>query len=171
VIDAKRILREIKILKFFEHENIVKLVDIQKPDHMTDYKDVYIVTEKMEADLGRLIHSKQPLSDRHFSYFMYQLLRGLLYLHSAHIMHRDIKPCNLLVNVNCDLKICDFGLARGIHQMLPTLANDVEFNDALTKYVVTRWYRAPEVVLCNKNYEESIDLWAVGCVFAELISR
>ena len=71
VIDAKRILREIKILKFFEHENIVKLVDIQKPDHMTDYKDVYIVTEKMEADLGRLIHSKQPLSDRHFSYFMY----------------------------------------------------------------------------------------------------
>ena len=70
----------------------------------------------MEADLGRLIHSKQPLTDKHYSYFMYQLLRGLLYLHSAHIMHRDIKPCNLLVNVNCDLKICDFGLARGINQ-------------------------------------------------------
>jgi len=109
-------LREIKILKFFEHENIVKLVDIQKPSHPTEYKDVYIITEKMEADLGRLIHSNQNLTEMHFSYFMYQLLRGLLYLHSAHIMHRDIKPCNLLVNVNCDLKICDFGLARGINQ-------------------------------------------------------
>lgn len=143
----------------------MKLVDIQKPDHETEYKDVYIVTEKMEADLGRLINSKQPLSDRHFSYFMYQLLRGLLYLHSAHIMHRDIKPCNLLVNVNCDLKICDFGLARGIHA--PMVDND----EMITKYVVTRWYRAPEVVLCNKNYSEAIDLWAVGCVFAELIGR
>ena len=125
--------------------------------------------------MGRLIHSKQPLTDKHYSYFMYQLLRGLLYLHSAHIMHRDIKPCNLLVNVNSDLKICDFGLARGINQSVGStmigLANDTLFNDMLTKYVVTRWYRAPEVVLCNKNYEESIDLWAVGCVFAELIGR
>jgi len=88
-------------------------------------------------------------------------------------MHRDIKPCNLLVNVNCDLKICDFGLARGINltEGAPTLANDIQYNDMLTKYVVTRWYRAPEVVLCNKNYEEAIDLWAVGCVFAELIGR
>ena len=69
-------------------------------------------------------------------------------------MHRDIKPCNLLVNVNCDLKICDFGLARGINltEGAPTLANDIQYNDMLTKYVVTRWYRAPEVVLCNKNY-------------------
>ena len=89
------------------------------------------MTEKMEADLGRLIHSKQPLTDKHYSYFMYQLLRGLLYLHSASIMHRDIKPCNLLVNVNCDLKICDFGLARGISQPteanMPTLAIDEEY--------------------------------------------
>jgi len=90
-------------------------------------------------------------------------------------MHRDIKPCNLLVNVNCDLKICDFGLARGInlsgeYNMLG-LAQDTQFNEMLTKYVVTRWYRAPEVVVSNRNYSESIDLWAVGCVFAELIGR
>ena len=87
-------------------------------------------------------------------------------------MHRDIKPCNLLVNVNCDLKICDFGLARGIdHPKAPNAAKDLQENDMLTKYVVTRWYRAPEVVLSNNNYEESIDLWAVGCVFAELLGR
>ncbi len=100
------------------------MIDIQKPPHMTDYQDVYIVTEKMEADLNRLIHSKQVLSDQHYRYFMYQLLRGLLYLHSAQIMHRDIKPCNLLVNVNCDLKICDFGLARGISD--PSMESFVE---------------------------------------------
>lgn len=96
-----------------------------------------------------------------------------MYLHSAHIMHRDIKPCNLLVNVNCDLKICDFGLARGINNTpgMPNFNEDCEYNPRLTKYVVTRWYRAPEVVLYNKNYDEGIDLWAVGCVFAELIGR
>ena len=83
-------------------------------------------------------------------------------------MHRDIKPCNLLVNTNCDLKICDFGLARGIEHFADA---DTEFANALTKYVVTRWYRAPEVVLSKQNYDEKIDMWAVGCVFAELVGR
>lgn len=113
LVDAKRVLREIKILKFFDHENIVNLMDIQKPPQQTGYEDVYIITELMEADLHKLIYSKQQLSDDHYQYFMYQLLRGVLYLHSANIMHRDLKPSNILVNMNCDLKICDFGLARG----------------------------------------------------------
>jgi mitogen-activated protein kinase 1/3 len=153
----------------------VRLVDILRPPHETNYKDVYIVTERMEADLNRLIASKQALSDQHYTYFMYQLLRGLLFLHSADVMHRDIKPCNLLVNTNCDLKICDFGLARGIDtsQYNLNIATDKEFNNALTKYVVTRWYRAPEVVLDTsiKNYDQGIDIWAVGCCFAELMGR
>ena len=86
------------------------------------------------------IYSKQKLTDDHFQYFMYQLLRGVLFLHSANIMHRDLKPSNILVNMNCDLKICDFGLARGF-------GGDEEKQTEKTIYVVTRWYRAPEVML------------------------
>lgn len=88
----------------------------------------------------------------------------MLYLHSANIMHRDIKPSNILMNMNCDLKICDFGLSRGMYQ--------VDNIDArCTKYVVTRWYRAPEVTLNTQSYTEIVDLWSVGCVFAELLGR
>lgn len=113
LIDAKRILREIKILKFLKHENIVSMVDLLKPESRTGYQDIYIVTELMETDLHRVIYSRQELSDDHIQYFMYQILRGLLFMHSANVIHRDIKPSNLLLNKACDLKICDLGLARG----------------------------------------------------------
>ena len=119
----------------------------------------------MSVDLGKLIHSPHPLTTSHFNYFMYQLLRGVLYLHSANIVHRDIKPSNILMNMNCDLKICDFGLSRGIYEF----SNQADSN--ITKYVVTRWYRAPEVVLNTTSYTEIVDLWSVGCVFAELLGR
>ena len=89
------------------------------------------------------------------------MLRGLNYLHSANILHRDLKPGNLLVNANCDLKICDFGLAR-------TSRGNEQF---MTEYVVTRWYRAPELLLCCDNYGTSIDVWSVGCIFAEILGR
>jgi len=101
----------------------------------------------------------------HHQYFCYQILRGLLYLHSANVIHRDLKPSNILVNKNCDLKICDFGLARGF-------GSDAEAeNPSLTDYVVTRWYRAPEVVLLASKYTNSIDLWSVGCILCELMGR
>lgn len=88
-----------------------------------------------------------------------QVLRGLKYLHSANVLHRDLKPGNLLVNATtCQLKICDFGLARTSSQLM-------------TEYVVTRWYRAPELLLSCDNYGTSIDVWSVGCILAEILGR
>ncbi|CAH2058125.1 unnamed protein product [Thlaspi arvense] len=113
-IDAKRTLREIKLLRHMDHEN----------------------------------------------YFLYQILRGLKYIHSANVLHRDLKPSNLLLNANCDLKICDFGLARVTSE-----------SDFMTEYVVTRWYRAPELLLNSSDYTAAIDVWSVGCIFMELMDR
>lgn len=112
LIDAKRILREIKLLKFFDHENIISLIDVPKSS-TKDFNDIYIVTDLMETDLHRVIYSKQELTDEHIQYFIYQILRATLYMHSSNIVHRDLKPSNILANKNCDLKICDLGLGRG----------------------------------------------------------
>jgi mitogen-activated protein kinase 1/3 len=84
------------------------------PPNTIDLMDIYIVTDLMESDLDRIISSSQPLTEQHFQYFIYQILRGMKYIHSANVLHRDMKPSNLLVNANCDLAICDFGLARGV---------------------------------------------------------
>jgi len=162
LVDGKRILREVKLLRTFQHENISCILDLYPPDS-PNFDDIYIVTDLMETDLHRVISSKQVLNEEHNQYFMYQTLRGLKYLHSANVVHRDIKPANLLVNKNCDLKICDFGLARGI--------GGGEDEPTLTDYVVTRWWRAPEVVLLASEYTKSIDIWSVGCVLCELIGR
>jgi mitogen-activated protein kinase 1/3 len=116
LVDAKRILREIKLLRHFDgHENVIKILDIlTMPPNSMDFMDIYIVTDLMESDLDRIISSSQPLTEQHFQYFIYQILRGMKYIHSANVLHRDMKPSNLLVNANCDLAICDFGLARGV---------------------------------------------------------
>ena len=92
------------------------------------------------------------------------MLRGLKYIHSANVLHRDLKPSNLLLNTNCDLKICDFGLAR---------VADPSHNHAgiLTEYVATRWYRAPEIMLNSKAYTKAIDIWSVGCILAEMLGN
>ncbi|CAM9265703.1 unnamed protein product [Ectocarpus sp. 13 AM-2016] len=165
LVDAKRIVREIKLLRHFDgHENIIAIADIMTiPPDTTDFKDVYIVTNLMESDMDRIIASGQPLTDQHFQYFIYQVvLRGLKFIHSANVLHRDMKPSNLLVNANCDLAICDFGLARGV---------ELEYEDELTEYVVTRWYRAPELLCDSTHYGKTVDVWSVGCIFAEMLSR
>ncbi|XP_047327779.1 mitogen-activated protein kinase homolog NTF3-like [Impatiens glandulifera] len=160
-IDALRTLRELKLLRNLRHENVISLKDVMLPVHKRTFKDVYLVYELMDTDLHQIIKSSQSLTNDHSQYFLFQLLRGLKYLHSANILHRDLKPGNLLINANCDLKICDFGLARTSN----------ENGQFMTEYVVTRWYRAPELLLCCDNYGTSIDVWSVGCIFAELLGR
>lgn len=95
-----------------------------------------------------------------WQFFLYQLLRGLKYVHSANVLHRDLKPSNLLLNANCDLKLGDFGLARTKSE-----------TDFMTEYVVTRWYRAPELLLNCSEYTAAIDIWSVGCILGETMTR
>jgi len=175
LIDGKRILREVRLLQRLDHENIVKILDMYPPDNPS-FDDVYIVQELMEMDLTRVIRSKEPLSEEHNRWFAHQTLCGVLYLHSMDVVHRDLKPSNILVNRDCTIKICDFGLARG---SMKSSTEDSGVGGSkldttsskLTEYVVTRYYRAPEVVLLASEYGKPIDIWSVGCILCELIGR
>ncbi|CAJ0646865.1 5548_t:CDS:10 [Entrophospora sp. SA101] len=132
---SKRTYRELKLLKHLKHENIISLSDI----FISPLEDIYFVTELLGTDLHRLLTSR-PLEKQFIQYFLYQILRGLKYVHSAGVVHRDLKPSNILINENCDLKICDFGLAR---------IQDPQ----MTGYVSTRYYRAPEIMLTWQKYD------------------
>lgn len=158
LVDGKRHLREVQLLRQLKHENIVSILDMFLPDHR-DFDDIYIVQELMDTDLHKVIQSKQNLEEEHHRYFVYQILLAINYIHSANLVHRDLKPANVLVNKNCDVKICDFGLARA------------GCEPGVTDYVVTRWWRAPEVVLLPSAYNEKVDIWSIGCILAELIAR
>ncbi|CAN4098285.1 unnamed protein product [Withania somnifera] len=164
VSGATRILREIKLLWLLWHPDIVEIKHIMLPSSLGEFKDIYVVFELMESDLHRVIKANDDLTPEHYQLFLYQLMHGLKYIHTANVFHRDLKPKNILANADCKLKICDFGLAR------------VSFNDALsaifwTDYVATRWYRAPE--LCGSffsKYTPAIDIWSIGCIFAEMLT-
>jgi len=272
LIDAKRILREMEILIHLSgHANILQIFDIFiHPYEISDFNTVYIVTNLHGCDLDRLIHSQQILTENHVAAFIYQILRGLRYCHSAGILHRDLKPSNIFTNEDCEIAIGDFGLGRGINvpynytsnnNMITlddnlddnnmnittttlssndnisnintidnkqyrsdsvnsitmgsgiddTMINDdnnsnnlfsrsnsldhtrklsrrtdsvsstsssrsnraaLTLDDAdLTLYVVTRWYRAPELLLEAKDYGPPIDIWSVGCILYELLTR
>nr|POE93331.1 mitogen-activated protein kinase [Quercus suber] len=157
-----RTLREMKLLRYFNHENIISILDIQKPRSFEAFTEVYLIQELMETDMHRVIRT-QELSDDHCQYFIYQTLRALKAMHSANVLHRDLKPSNLLLNANCDLKVCDFGLAR-------SAASTEDNQGFMTEYVATRWYRAPEIMLTFKEYTKAIDVWSVGCILAEMLS-
>jgi len=164
--DAKRILREIKLMAHFDHPDVVSLINVigVEEDEINIFEDVYLILELMQVNLAKVIKS-QKLQPIHHQVFLYQILRGLKYIHSAGVIHRDLKPQNILVNgEDCNLKITDFGLARGVFK---------EKGDSwlLTEYVVTRWYRAPEIMCSKKMYDEAIDVWAAGCIFAEFFLK
>jgi serine/threonine protein kinase len=162
---TKRTLRELKIQRLMQHDNILGIQTIQLPPSREDLNEIYVVVDLMETDLNTVIRSKQVMEDEHCQFFMYQILRGIKYLHSANVLHRDLKPSNLLVNSSCDLKICDFGLARADLPFLKVRAA------SMTDYVATRWYRGPEALLTYRVYTKAIDMWSVGCILGELLLR
>ncbi|KAK9822621.1 hypothetical protein WJX74_011011 [Apatococcus lobatus] len=159
--NCRQTLREMKLLRHLQHDNIVGLKDVMRPASQADFKDMYLVHDLMDTDLHQIIRTSQPLTDEHFQYFIYQVLRGLKFIHTAGVLHRDLKPSNLLLNASCDLKIADFGLAR----------HSSGNQNFMTEYVVTRWYRAPELLLANETYSGAIDIWSVGCILAEVLQR
>ncbi|KAM0686581.1 mitogen activated protein kinase, partial [Conglomerata obtusa] len=156
-----RTLREIKLLKHFRNkENIINIYNAVLPE-TKDFYEIFFIQECMEADLHYIIYSKQTLTIDHVKYLVYQIINGLNVIHKAGVLHRDLKPSNCLVNSRCVLKICDFGLAR------ENVGEEVE----MSNYVQTRWYRAPEILFQNQNYDVGVDIWSVGCIFAEIMLR
>uniref|UniRef100_A0AAX7VDZ6 mitogen-activated protein kinase n=1 Tax=Astatotilapia calliptera TaxID=8154 RepID=A0AAX7VDZ6_ASTCA len=154
-IFAKRAYRELRLLKHMKHENVIGLIDVFTPAlSLDDFQDFYLVMPYMFTDLSKV---RGQLSEDKVQFLVYQMLCGLRYIHKAGIIHRDLKPGNLAVNQDCELKILDFGLAR---------STDAE----MTGYVVTRWYRAPEVILNWMHYTQTVDIWSVGCIMAEMIN-
>eukprot|EP00051_Salpingoeca_urceolata_P007077 m.94036 g.94036 ORF g.94036 m.94036 type:complete len:455 (+) comp15109_c0_seq5:122-1486(+) len=157
---AQRAFREIRLLKYMQHENIIAMVDLFRssaPEVGSPADEVYIVTELMASDLRRVMDA-QLLSDSHAQLLVYQVVRGLKYLHSAGIVHRDLSPSNIAVDKSCDVKIIDFGLARSFSP------------DGMTGYIQKKWYRAPEVILTWGDYTEKVDMWSLGTILAELIT-
>jgi mitogen-activated protein kinase 15 len=160
--DAQRTFREIMFLQELNgHENIVRLLNVLKADNDLD---IYMICDYMESDLHAVIRAN-ILEDIHKQYIIYQLLKSLKYMHSGQMLHRDIKPSNILLNSDCQVKVCDFGLARSLVQ-----ANDNAQNPVLTDYVATRWYRAPEILLGSTCYTKGVDQWSVGCITGELLT-
>lgn len=285
ILHTKRLLRELRILRMLQHENIIEFREVLAPRDINRFQDLYIVFEYVATDLQKLINSNQHFTNLHIQFFLYQILCGTRYIHSSNIIHRDLKPANILVNADCSLKICDFGLARGAHiatetgeaapdasffsttpmsgaqsprsprpsklslqkstggrytmmtpdprkgvygqrqpptaaqvadgfltvpsttstssigaayessssatSLLPPTASSASSSSSsssqqaqqkplphatipirrqLTKHVVTRWYRSPEVILLSSDYTSAIDMWSIGCIFAELLS-
>ncbi|KAG8626439.1 hypothetical protein KVT40_005384 [Elsinoe batatas] len=156
-------IREMALCTELSHENVIHLVEI-----ILESKCIFMIFEYAEHDLLQIVHwhtqhPRTPIAASALRSIMYQLLDGLLYLHRNWVMHRDLKPANIMVTWSGRIKIGDLGLARLFQKPLqPLFSGD--------KVVVTIWYRAPELLLGTRHYTPAIDLWAVGCIFAELMS-
>ncbi|KAL7989434.1 hypothetical protein Chor_012100 [Crotalus horridus] len=151
-------IREISLLKELKHPNIVRLLDV-----VHNQKKLYLVFEYLNQDLKKYMDSSRtgelPLSL--VKSYLYQLLQGVSFCHSHRVIHRDLKPQNLLINEMGAIKLADFGLARAFGVPLRTYTHEV----------VTLWYRAPEILLGCKYYSTAVDIWSIGCIFAEMVTR
>ncbi|XP_066427446.1 mitogen-activated protein kinase 15 isoform X2 [Molothrus aeneus] len=160
--DAQRTFREIMFLQEFgEHPNIIKLLDVIPAEND---KDIYLIFESMETDLHAVIKKGDLLKDIHKCYILYQLLKATKFIHSGNVIHRDQKPSNVLLDAQCRVKLCDFGLARSLCQR-----GEPRPGPALTEYVATRWYRAPEILLASRRYTKGVDMWSIGCILGEML--
>ncbi|CAI4044504.1 hypothetical protein SKDZ_11G0570 [Saccharomyces kudriavzevii ZP591] len=162
---CKRTLRELKLLRHFRgHPNIIWLFDTDIVFYPSGVLNgVYLYEELMECDLSQILRSGQHLEDSHYQSFIYQTLCALKYIHSAGVLHGDLKPKNLLVNSDCQLKVCNFGLSRGCSE------DYEENNHFTTEFVASRCYIAPEIMLSHQGYTKAVDVWSTGCILAELL--
>ncbi len=149
-------IREISLLKECKNKNIIHLIDV-----IHTKSKLTLIFEYCETDLKRIMDEKreEKLPLKTIKEYLYQIIKGLNYLHKKKIIHRDLKPQNLLINSENKIKICDFGLARGYGVPVKTYTNEV----------VTLWYRPPDILLGNKIYDISCDIWSAGCIFAEML--
>jgi cyclin-dependent kinase 2 len=151
-------IREISLLKELQHQNIVRLKDVVHSE-----KKLHLVFEFLEHDLKKHMDQHQAtggLTAMQVKSFLYQMLRGIAFCHSHRVLHRDLKPQNLLIDRDRNLKLADFGLARAFGIPVRTYTHEV----------VTLWYRAPEILLGSKHYATPVDMWSVGCIFAEMVN-
>lgn len=149
-------IREICILRELTHENIVSLIDVIATD-----EKLYLIFEFVEQDLKQHLDSVPALDPRIVKSFMRQLIAAVGFLHSKRILHRDLKPQNVLINAEGVVKLADFGLARAYQLPLRPYTHEV----------VTLWYRAPEILLGALEYSAAIDIWSLGVIFAELVAK
>ena len=161
--DAQRTFREVMFLQEMKgHEHIISLLNVLKADND---RDIYLVFEHMETDLHAAIRAN-ILGDVHKQYIMWQALKALKFMHSANLLHRDMKPSNLLLNSDCLMKVADFGLARSFN----IDGHDDDGDAVFTDYIATRWYRAPEILLGSNKYSTAVDMWGAGCILGEILT-
>mmetsp|Transcript_13092 Transcript_13092/g.27643 ORF Transcript_13092/g.27643 Transcript_13092/m.27643 type:complete len:294 (+) Transcript_13092:162-1043(+) len=151
-------IREIALLKELQHQNVVRLKDV-----VNTKSSMYLVFEYLDLDLKQHMESNQlTRSPQLIKKYLYQIINGIAYCHTHRILHRDLKPQNLLIDKNTkELKLADFGLAR---------AFDIPIK-RYTHEVVTLWYRAPEILLGSPHYSTPVDMWSIGCIFAEMANQ
>ncbi|KAL8616451.1 Cyclin-dependent kinase 2 [Nucella lapillus] len=151
-------IREISLLKELDHHNVVKLLDVMHCENK-----LYLVFEYLEKDLKKYMDTApaEGIPREIVQSFLYQLLDGLAYCHCHRVLHRDLKPQNLLIDSKMNIKLADFGLARVFGVPVRTYTHEV----------ITLWYRAPEILLGCRYYSVPVDIWSLGCIFVEMLTR